>query len=69
MSKASAGSLTAHRSDFGLSAKVLRAFVRALRVRRGVRDLSRLDDFMLKDIGLTRTDIISAAHGKLLRHD
>ena len=69
MSKASPGSWSAHRFDFVLSANVLRAFARVLRVRRAIGDLNRLDDFMLKDIGLTRTDIISAAHGKVARRD
>jgi uncharacterized protein YjiS (DUF1127 family) len=69
MSKASSGSSRAHRFDFVLSAKVLRAFACVLSARRGVRDLSRLDDFMLRDIGLTRTDILSAAHGKVGRRD
>jgi uncharacterized protein YjiS (DUF1127 family) len=69
MSKASPGSWSAHRFDFVFSANVLRAFARVLRARRAIRDLSRLDDFMLKDIGLTRTDIISAAHGKVGRRD
>ena len=70
MSKASTGSLTAHLNDFALGTKALRKFLaRRVSARRGVRDLSRLDDFMLKDIGLTRTDILSAAHGKVRRRD
>lgn len=69
MSKASSGSSTAHRFDFTLAAKVLRAFARHLSTGRRGHDLGRFDDFMLKDIGLTRADIFSAAHGKVERRD
>lgn len=65
MSKASLGSSPAHMFEFALITKVLRGFAR----RRGVREMKLLDDFMLKDIGLTRADIFSAAHGKVERRD
>ncbi|MGE0240221.1 MAG: DUF1127 domain-containing protein [Parvibaculaceae bacterium] len=70
MSKASPGSLAAHLNDFVFTAKDLRKLLaRRLAARRGARDLSRLDEFMLKDIGLTRADIFSAVHGKVHRRD
>lgn len=69
MSKASLGGFTAHLSDFVLSARALCGFARrsgtgSVRSRTG-----RFNDFMLKDIGLTRADLISAAHGKVYRRD
>lgn len=69
MSKASPGSLTAHLSDFVLNAKALCAFARRRKVPRGTSRLGRFNDFMLKDIGLTRADILSAAHGKVYPRD
>lgn len=69
MSKASTGSSTAHLNDFALAAKVLRSFAQRLSSGRRARDLGRFNDFMLKDIGLTRADIFSAAHGKVDRRD
>jgi len=73
MSKASSGS-GATRARFG-AAKMQRSFattvLSALRLRlernRGARHLHALDDFMLKDIGLSRADIFTAAHGKIKR--
>ena len=68
MSKASPGSLTAHLTDFFLSPKVLGALAR----RFGVGDrrkFDRFNDFMLRDMGLTRADLLSAAHGKVQRRD
>jgi uncharacterized protein YjiS (DUF1127 family) len=61
MSKASAGSSTARRSGFALANKVLRAFAR----RRGTPDLVGLDDYMLKDIGLTRADVLALAYRRM----
>ncbi|WP_162918841.1 DUF1127 domain-containing protein [Taklimakanibacter deserti] len=69
MSKASPGSLTAHLSDFVLNAKALWAFARHRKARCDTSRLGRFNDFMLKDIGLTRADILSAAHGKVYRRD
>jgi uncharacterized protein YjiS (DUF1127 family) len=69
MSKASTGSSAAHLSGFALTANMLRALTRRLRNRNGARAMGRLDDFMLKDIGLTRADILSAAHGEVCRRD
>ena len=69
MSKASTGSLAAHLNDIVLSSRVWRGLARHLRARRGAGALSRLDDCMLKDIGLTRADIFSAVHGKVHRRD
>jgi uncharacterized protein YjiS (DUF1127 family) len=70
MSKASTGSLAAHLNDFVLNAKALRGFMaRHKRARQGARAMTRLDDYMLKDIGLTRADVFSVAHGVGQRHD
>lgn len=69
MSKASPGGLTAHLSDFVLSAKALCAFARRRKARHNISQLGRFNDFMLKDIGLTRADILSAAHGKVYPRD
>jgi uncharacterized protein YjiS (DUF1127 family) len=69
MSKASSGSSAAHLSGFALTANMLRALGRHLRARRESRQAARFNDFMLRDIGLTRIDILSAAHGKVLRRD
>jgi uncharacterized protein YjiS (DUF1127 family) len=68
MSKASPGGLTAHLTDFFLSAKDLCAFARR-RNAPGDRRIARFNDFMLRDIGLTRADLLSAAHGKVQRRD
>ena len=65
MSKASTGSLTAHLSDFFLIAKGL---ARRFGGRRNTVTAVRLNDFMLKDIGLSRADIFSLTH-KVLPHD
>lgn len=69
MSKASPGSLTAHLTDFVLNAKALCAFARRPKGPRVTSEPGRFNDFMLKDIGLTRADILSAAHGKVYRRD
>jgi hypothetical protein len=69
MSKASPGGLTAHLSDFVLCTRVLCAFARRLGAGRDRRRPGRFNDFMLKDIGLTRADLLSAAHGKVFRRD
>jgi uncharacterized protein YjiS (DUF1127 family) len=64
MSKASAGSLRAHKSGFVLTDKVLRAFARRFSRRHG-RDLVGLDDYMLRDIGLTRADVLALAYRRI----
>ncbi|MGE0007671.1 MAG: DUF1127 domain-containing protein [Parvibaculaceae bacterium] len=69
MSKASTGSSAAHLDGFVMGSKVLRALARRIRARQGARALARLDDHMLKDIGLSRADIFPAAHGLVRRHD
>lgn len=69
MSKASPGSLTAHLTDFFLSPKVLGALARRFGAGRGRRKVDRFNDFMLRDIGLTRADLLSSAHGKVQRRD
>lgn len=69
MSKASPGSLTAHLTDFVSGAKALCAFARRRKGPRVTSVPGRFNDFMLKDIGLTRADILSAAHGKVYRRD
>ncbi len=69
MSKASPGSPAAHLSGFALTANMLRALGQHLRLRRNARDVARFNDFMLRDIGLTRADVISMTHGKVLRRD
>lgn len=68
MSKASSGSSAAQQSGFSLGANILRALGRHLRGRRNAQHVSRFNDFMLRDIGLTRADVW-AAHGKVRRHD
>jgi uncharacterized protein YjiS (DUF1127 family) len=69
MSKASSGS-GASREFFtvGKATKVFSALRMRLERNRGARQLHALDDFMLKDIGLTRGDIYFASHGKIKRH-
>jgi uncharacterized protein YjiS (DUF1127 family) len=69
MSKASTGSSAARPSGFALAANMLRTLSRHLRAGRNARHVTRFNDYMLRDIGLTRADIISAAHGKVLRRD
>ena len=69
MSKASPGSSAAQLSGFALTANVLRALGQHLRARRGARQLVRFNDYMLRDIGLSRADIISVAHGEALCRD
>ena len=44
----------------GLFARALTNFVKALQHRREVKHLAEFDDRMLKDIGLTRSDVSSA---------
>jgi uncharacterized protein YjiS (DUF1127 family) len=47
-----------------VSAILMQAMIES-RVRRAARELARLDDRMLQDIGLTRTEIDSAVrHGR-----
>jgi uncharacterized protein YjiS (DUF1127 family) len=45
------------------------AFARRRKAGCDTSRLGRFNDFMLKDIGLTRADILSAAHGKVYRRD
>ena len=68
MNKASFGSSAAHMSGFALAANMLCALGRRMRARRNARQVARFNDFMLKDIGLTRADIW-AARGKVLHRD
>jgi uncharacterized protein YjiS (DUF1127 family) len=68
MSKASTRSSAAHMSGFVLTANMLRALGRHLRARRNARHVVRFNDFMLRDIGLTRADLWTA-HGEALRRD
>jgi uncharacterized protein YjiS (DUF1127 family) len=56
-------------SGFSLTANILRALGRHLRARRDASHVARFNDFMLKDIGLTRTDLLSANHGRFRRND
>jgi uncharacterized protein YjiS (DUF1127 family) len=55
-------------SGFVLTANMLRALGRHLRARRNARHVVRFNDFMLRDIGLTRADLWTA-HGDVLRRD
>lgn len=41
--------------------QMMAALIRELRSRRGARDLGRLDDRMLRDIGLRRSGLDAAA--------
>lgn len=69
MSKASFGSGAARaRFGAGIATNVFSALRMRLERNRGVRQLSMMDDFMLKDLGLSRADIVHAAHGKIKRH-
>ena len=69
MSKASTGSSAAHLTGFTLSANMLRALGDHFRARRNARQLVRFNDFMLRDIGLTRADVMSMTRGERLRRD
>jgi uncharacterized protein YjiS (DUF1127 family) len=51
---------------FARLATRLSAVVRALENRQAVQDMAQLDDRMLKDIGLTRTDVRGALEVSLL---
>ncbi len=53
---------TAPRATLGLAAGLFRAVHRWSLRRRCVAQLSALDDRMLKDIGLDRSEILSAAY-------
>lgn len=63
MNKASSGS-EAYRAPFAAVTTVLSALKHRLQGNRGARQLHALDDFMLKDIGLSRADILTAAYGR-----
>ncbi len=47
-------------STLGWLVRVLVSFAKAFRDRQEVRNLAELDERMLKDIGLTRDDVVSA---------
>lgn len=74
MSKASFGSGAASvsfatgkaRSRFATT--VLSALKHGLGRNRHARQPHALDDFMLKDIGISRADILAASHGRGKRH-
>ncbi|WP_368904399.1 DUF1127 domain-containing protein [Taklimakanibacter lacteus] len=74
MSKASSGSkaVRARSGARGIRRSFATTVLDAVRLRlernRGARQLHALDDFMLKDIGLTRGDIFFVAHGKTKNH-
>ena len=53
----------------GFSITVLSALKLRLQRNRDRRSLSAFDDFMLKDIGLTRADLFHAVSGRGRRHD
>jgi uncharacterized protein YjiS (DUF1127 family) len=69
MSKASSGSGAARASSAaGMAAAVLGALKMRLRRNRDARRFHALNDFMLKDMGLSRADMFHAGHGKIKRH-
>ncbi len=51
----------------GAASRVLKRIARAIRNRRDANQLVRLDDRMLADIGLTRSDLRDAFAGSLWR--
>lgn len=59
-------------SPFARLIPALKAFVQAYarrqKLRRAAQEMSRLDNRMLKDIGLTRLEIEAAAWGRLRRN-
>jgi uncharacterized protein YjiS (DUF1127 family) len=55
------------RRPFAPVIAALKSFARRWNAHRAMREMSRLDDRMLKDIGLTRLDIELAARGCLKR--
>ncbi len=68
MSKASSGSgLALVSSAAAKTITVLSALKMRWERNRGARQLHKLDDFMLKDIGLARSDIRFAVDGKIRR--
>lgn len=50
---------------FSVAAAPFTAIARAIIARRQLARLEQLDDFILADIGITRSDIIRARLGKL----
>ncbi|KFG67316.1 hypothetical protein JH26_24990 [Microvirga sp. BSC39] len=52
----------------GLIVRSLTNFAKALRHRGEIRHLAEFDDRMLKDIGLTRSDVSSALSEPLIRN-
>ncbi len=50
-------------SPLGMIARAVRGIVRAVANRRAVMELSGMDERMLKDIGLNRSDVVSALGG------
>lgn len=47
---------------------LLNAFAAQLRRRKAARDLSGLPDYLLKDLGISRAEIISAVRGGIVRN-
>ena len=69
MSKASSGSGAVRDSFVANTANtVLSALKMRLKRNRDARRLHALNDYMLKDLGLSRTEIFHASHGKIKRH-
>ena len=48
------------RGAFELACRLIEEFAQEVRVRRDMNRLAEFDDYMLRDIGITRTDIEGA---------
>lgn len=74
MSKASTGSGAAHGSftagkvRSGFTTTVFSVLRMRLGRNHGARQAHTFNDFMLKDIGVSRADIMAASHGRGKRH-
>ena len=69
MSKASSGSGAVRDSFIANTANtVLSALKMCVKGNREARRFHALNDFMLKDLGLSRTDMFHASYGKIKRH-